>query len=608
MKKIYAITLLTFALLAGFNTAFAQFGKDVKIDDLPTVNETGVSMDVAFNGWVYAAVIEDSGYSIRKSTDNGDTWTTIDMVAYYNSYYPFVRLVVAGTDTNSLSVFVAGVRYYNNNTDSSLMYVDQYDGKTGNFLAEPFLKRLSTSIRGIALATDYKAPSTHSSPYAVAMAYAFANAYDTLQIVTSINGGTSFGAPVNVANSSRFIYNPTLAYGQSSSWNSGRFFIAWNVYQNIGDIMGNLYCAYNVVSSGTATASFCVDSLAALTTIGFTSRPVISCSVINTNDSSAFTAAIAFESHYAGRSDIDIWVAYNMTAPSTNNWEFKSIDYSSDHTIEPDISFDPAFNNFLITYYDSTIHRLPYAVQSFNVATVADGFVNYNYADDTTALYDPHPTVRINPTQNRVALAWLQQPANGEAMFDAEYRLPQPVITALSPDTVLAGNSAFTLGIEGKGFVNTSVASWNGTPQSTTFVSSNLLNINVPAPAVATVGTADVTVNTASTTGGGGTSNTVVFYIVNTLGINEANAAGTISIYPNPASNNLNISYSVTGNQQVAINLYDLNGNLVKGLANTTLTGNGLLNADVTNLAAGVYEVVMQNGNTRNAQRISIAH
>ena len=608
MKKIYAIGLMAFIALAGFNTAHAQFGHDVKIDDLPTVQESAVSMDVAFNGWIYAVVIEDAGYVVKQSRDNGDTWTQIDHIAYTGSYFSFARLVVAGTDTNSLSVYVAGARQYSVHVDSCVLYVDRYDGRTGNFLAEPYFARYSTYPRGIALTTDYKAPSTSSSPYAVGFAYILSGGYDTLQIVTSVDAGVSFGAPVSVTASGKFLYNPTISYGQSPGWNAGRFFVAWNLYQNYGDKMGNLYCAYNVVGTSIVTSPFCVDSSATASTTGFTSKPKISCSTGIGNDSSSVTAAIAFERHYQGGVDIDIWLAYNMTAPSSNSWEFNTIDNTGDVTIQPDISFDPAYDNFLITYFDSSTNHIPYVVEGMNLAGATPIVISTNYADDTTALYDPYPTVRINPALTRVAVAWLQTPSLGEAMFDAEYRLPSPVITALSPDTVIAGNSAFTLGIQGKGFINTSVASWNGTPQSTTFVSSNLLNINVPAPAVATPGTADVTVNTPSTTGGGGTSNMVVFYIVNPLGINEPNATGTISIYPNPAGNNLNISYSVTGTEQVTINMYDLNGNLVKGLANTTLTGNGLLNADVTNLAAGVYEVVMQNGNTRSAQRISIAH
>ncbi|MGQ9548100.1 MAG: beta strand repeat-containing protein, partial [Roseiflexus sp.] len=55
--------------------------------------------------------------------------------------------------------------------------------------------------------------------------------------------------------------------------------------------------------------------------------------------------------------------------------------------------------------------------------------------------------------------------------------LPTPTVTSLSPDQVVAGNSEFTLTVNGSGFINgtgsdRSVVHWNGSPRPTTFVSS----------------------------------------------------------------------------------------------------------------------------------------
>lgn len=74
-----------------------------------------------------------------------------------------------------------------------------------------------------------------------------------------------------------------------------------------------------------------------------------------------------------------------------------------------------------------------------------------------------------------------------------------PVLTAMSPNTVVSGNSAFTLTLTGSNFVAITTAQWNGNNLTTTFVNSAQLTATVPASLVANAGTAVVTV-----TGGSG--------------------------------------------------------------------------------------------------------
>jgi FG-GAP repeat protein/IPT/TIG domain-containing protein len=90
---------------------------------------------------------------------------------------------------------------------------------------------------------------------------------------------------------------------------------------------------------------------------------------------------------------------------------------------------------------------------------------------------------------------------------------PVPGIGSLSPDAALAGGAAFTLTVNGSNFVSTSKVYWNGTKLSTTYVSSAVLQAHVPASAIKTAGTANVTV--VNPAPGGGTSNPATFYINN---------------------------------------------------------------------------------------------
>ena len=72
---------------------------------------------------------------------------------------------------------------------------------------------------------------------------------------------------------------------------------------------------------------------------------------------------------------------------------------------------------------------------------------------------------------------------------------PVPFISQpLVPDAVPPGGGAFTLTVNGTGFVPGAVVNWNGVPLATTFATSSLLTATVPPSDIATAGTASITV------------------------------------------------------------------------------------------------------------------
>jgi len=72
---------------------------------------------------------------------------------------------------------------------------------------------------------------------------------------------------------------------------------------------------------------------------------------------------------------------------------------------------------------------------------------------------------------------------------------PVPLIyQPLQPTSVAPGHAAFTLSVEGTGFVPGAVVKWNGKSLSTTFVSTGLLQSSVSASAVARASTASIAV------------------------------------------------------------------------------------------------------------------
>ena len=76
-----------------------------------------------------------------------------------------------------------------------------------------------------------------------------------------------------------------------------------------------------------------------------------------------------------------------------------------------------------------------------------------------------------------------------------------PTITAIAPDSAVAGGAAFALTITGTNFVAASVVNFGGWPVATTFVSSTQLTAAIPAADIAATGTPAVTVTNPAPSG-----------------------------------------------------------------------------------------------------------
>jgi FG-GAP-like repeat/FG-GAP repeat len=112
-----------------------------------------------------------------------------------------------------------------------------------------------------------------------------------------------------------------------------------------------------------------------------------------------------------------------------------------------------------------------------------------------------------------LALALLASPPVTAQTTNAVPLLNQPLL----PDTAGPGAKAFTLTVTGSGFVSTSVVNWNGSPRTTTFVSSEKLTAAILATDVAKAGSGFVTVTNPAP--GGGTSNAVIFPISKAISV-----------------------------------------------------------------------------------------
>ena len=80
-----------------------------------------------------------------------------------------------------------------------------------------------------------------------------------------------------------------------------------------------------------------------------------------------------------------------------------------------------------------------------------------------------------------------------------------PTITSLSPSSITAGGSAFTLTINGTKFISSAVVNWGSTALTTTYVSATELTAVVPGNLTATAGSETITVTEAGDSSAGAT-------------------------------------------------------------------------------------------------------
>lgn len=128
-----------------------------------------------------------------------------------------------------------------------------------------------------------------------------------------------------------------------------------------------------------------------------------------------------------------------------------------------------------------------------------------------------------------------------------------PVICSISPASLVAGASAFTLSVVGAGYSSGSTVDWNGSSRTTTFISANSLQAQITSTDVAKAGTAAVTV----TGGGGGTSAPVNFVISPT----PPTTPTITSVSPaNATAGGIAFTLTVTGTNFIPQSVVDWNG------------------------------------------------
>jgi hypothetical protein len=78
-----------------------------------------------------------------------------------------------------------------------------------------------------------------------------------------------------------------------------------------------------------------------------------------------------------------------------------------------------------------------------------------------------------------------------------------PSITQLAPDNMNSGGAAFVLTVNGSDFSTKATINWNGTAQTTSYVSASQLTATISATDIANPATVPITVTNPATAGTG---------------------------------------------------------------------------------------------------------
>ncbi len=103
----------------------------------------------------------------------------------------------------------------------------------------------------------------------------------------------------------------------------------------------------------------------------------------------------------------------------------------------------------------------------------------------------------------------------------------------------------------------------------------------------------------------GNCTDTTVFIVDVTVGLNELASSSNLTIFPNPASETVNVSFQQNTNDLIQIELIDATGRVIAQESSLEI-GTNNVSFEVTNLSSGFYTVRLTNSNGSENQKLMI--
>lgn len=407
-----------------------MFGNDITIKDESNLDQRNVNVCAAPNGWLYSCYwnpIENGfTYYILKSTDNGISWTELTSMNYPNTimYLTDMEIIACGTDESNIKVFLGLVFTVDpGHWDQGI--VVRFSGVTGEFEDE-ILHDQQDDIHDFALASDFPHQVGNTNPYSIAVLYSKTYAWwnhDELVFCSSSDGGQSFDHRQVILSSETFdLYHVDLSYAWSPAKNSGRYYAVWEEKPGLLDPTGHIYTAHSEPNYNSPfSLPINLDSLIP-SAINKCSLPTIACQVDETeNESSDITQVVLseFQSPQPGTCKIIGW--YNKESTYSTGFSPFILSDSTQYSSEPDIAYNSNDNTFMMTFFDSTTHRLPYMLNDLNLTTPSNWNLISEGYNDLTDIHAPYPVIKMNHSQGSGINVWVMdnENDNGVALFDA---------------------------------------------------------------------------------------------------------------------------------------------------------------------------------------------
>ena len=404
------------------------FGKDIVIHDMPDRDQRNVAVCSAFNGWLYAAyyyTTEPGGHPaivMMKSVDKGISWTVLwdSSLPVTNSKFSSIKLLTTGNSIADLKLFMATMCKNDYYMDIGEGMVIRYNGETGEY-ENGIIDKMD--IYDITIASDLQYPSSTSNTLGILYSQ-YSNTGDSIIFCSSSNGGLSIDSRHAIAITGSHPHKVSLAFGRSQSWNSGRYFAAWEEKDDYGSVPGRIYTAHtdpNFNSSFTAPVN--LDGIDPANA-NLCRNPVIACQYNNVdNDSSNLTEIVLFDKFDESTQRDEVKGYYNLQATNHTNYKKLSIPDFLLNGLQPDICFNPFDSTFMMTYFDSTEKKLPFLVNNYNLRNPSQWNVISSGYNDSTNLTSPYPKVNLDFEQHKGINVWSSDQITGDgiAMFDAQY-------------------------------------------------------------------------------------------------------------------------------------------------------------------------------------------
>ncbi len=410
------------------------FGKDIIIGDQPTLNQRFVTMSPAFNGWLFAMCSHTrygyAGFTIYKSTDNGYSWNMLCNAQFIdnNTSWDNIGLLSTGNSVPSLKLFISYIVNDTLGIYQNSVNLDRYNGNTGEFEA-PIVTYSATLAKyhDLKIATDYLTPSPGTSPYSVGMLFSvYDNIHhrDSVVFCSTRTGGVPIdNRKVLMVSSTRRFKNVSLAYGYSPTFNTGKYYAAWEDREDLVHSTGHIYTSHSDPGiNGAFTTPVCLDC-GDVSYDNQCSNPSIACQNDAADNDSANMSSVVLFQNRTSTNAYDIGGFYNLKSATTSSFHKINVAATAHNEIQPDVTFNHFDKYFYMTAYDSTSQKLVCLKKEFNFAdpnhweTVSSGY------NDAANLKAPWPKVITSEDQQKPAFAWNAERTNGNgmSMFDAEY-------------------------------------------------------------------------------------------------------------------------------------------------------------------------------------------